>query len=160
MITPEIWAIIEKTAAQYQIDANLIASFVMTESSGNPKAYRYEPLFYERYIVPLNLPEDEGKGRAASYGLMQIMGEVARELGFQGKFEELYEPETGLNYGVKHLHSFMKRYSTTDNSLDYAIAAYNAGSPRKKADGTFVNQQYVDTVHKYFAGFSAQGNAA
>jgi len=151
MITPEIRSIIDKVAAQYGINPDLVAAFVLTESSGDPKAYRYEPAFYQRYIIPLNLPEDEGKGRAASYGLMQIMGEVARELGFTGAFDELYDPEIGLNYGVKHLHSFISRYVSSDNSLNPAIAAYNAGSPRKNPDGTFVNQQYVDTVNRHFA---------
>ena len=154
MITPEIKEIINKMSTLYGINADLIAAFIMTESSGNPKAYRYEPAFYQKYIVPLDLPDGEGHGRAASYGLMQIMGEVARELGFKDEFEKLYDPETGLHYGVKHLKSFITRYATTDNSLDSAIAAYNAGSSRKKTDGTFVNQQYVDTVKKYFAEFS------
>jgi soluble lytic murein transglycosylase-like protein len=154
MITPEIKEIIEKLAKQYDISAALVSAFVMTESSGNPNAYRYEPAFYTKYIVPLNLPEEEGKGRAASYGLMQVMGEVARELGFAGSFEQLYDPETGLNYGIKHLEHYLRRYASSDNTLDYAIAAYNAGTPRKNKDGSFVNQGYVDMVKKYLAKFS------
>jgi soluble lytic murein transglycosylase-like protein len=148
MITPELRKTIEDKASEFQIDANLIEAFCMTESSGNPNAVRYEPAFYRKYIVPMNLPESEGLGRATSYGLMQIMGEVARELGFTGQFMELFDPATGLEYALKHLKHFVLKYQA--QGLDYAIASYNAGSPRVGDDGKFVNQQYVDTVHSYW----------
>jgi hypothetical protein len=34
------------------------------------------------------------------------------------------------------------------------IAAYNAGSPRKRADGKFENQKYVDTILKMSGALS------
>lgn len=146
MITPEIRKVIEDKAIEFELDPDLIQAFVMAESSGKPDAYRYEDAFYHHYTEPMNFSEDEEKGRATSYGLMQIMGQVARELGFKGEFIELFDPATGLDYSLKHLKRFIKKYQT--QGLDYAIASYNAGSPRFK-NGHFVNQEYVNRIYKY-----------
>ncbi len=152
MVKPEIREKIEDTAKLYGIDPDLVEAFVMAESSGNPQATRYEPAFYKRYIQPL-IPKEgitphEAIGRATSWGLMQIMGQVARERGFKGEFEELLTPNQGLDWGCKHLKRFLKRY---DPDLDAAIASYNAGSPRRTDTGrSFVNQRYVDKVKNYY----------
>jgi soluble lytic murein transglycosylase-like protein len=147
MVKPEIRAIIEKKAREFELDPDLIEAFCMTESSGNPQAVRYEPGFYKRYIMPMHLEEKEGKGRATSYGLMQIMGEVAREYGFKDDFERLFNPEIGLEYSLKHLKRFIKKYES--KGIDYAMAAYNAGTPKVDDLGRFHNQEYVDKVHKF-----------
>jgi soluble lytic murein transglycosylase-like protein len=127
-----------------------VESFVVTESSGNPKATRYEPNFYKKYILPMlhdnAYTPHEAIGRATSYGLMQIMGQVAREKGFKGEFEELFDPATGLEWALRHLRHFIDKYAP---SLDDAIASYNAGSPRKDANGFYYNAQYVSKIHKY-----------
>jgi hypothetical protein len=69
------------------------------------------------------------------------MGQVARELGFQGSFYSLLEPIVGLEWGCKKLSRCYERYGANDDG----IAAYNAGSPRKE-NGKYVNQEYVDKV--------------
>ncbi len=149
MVQPGIRKVIENKAKEFGIDPDLVESFVMVESSGRPNATRYEPAFYKHYILPMLLNNaitpNEARGRATSYGLMQIMGQVAREKGFTGKFEELFEPETNLEWCLKHLKRFIDKYAP---NLDDAIASYNAGSPRKE-DGVYVNQGYIDKVHKY-----------
>jgi soluble lytic murein transglycosylase-like protein len=150
MITPKIKEIIQQKAIEFEIDPNLVMAFVLKESSGHSNAIRYEADFYHRYTGPMNFSEDEEKGRATSYGLMQIMGEVARELGFKGEFKELFDPTLNLSYALKHLKRFINKYKT--QGLDYAIASYNAGSPRFTEAGKgvkFVNQEYVDKIHLY-----------
>ena len=148
MVKPEIRTIIESKAAAYGLDPDLVEAHVMTESSGNPKATRFEPQFYERYILPLNLRDrNEAQGRATSFGLLQIMGQVARELGFKGAFSELLDPETGLEWGCKKLAQCYKKYSR--NGQDAGIAAYNCGTPKRKKDGTFQNQEYVNRVYGF-----------
>ena len=146
MLSPKLKEIIKQKADEFGIDYNLVLSFCIVESSGNPRATRYEANFYKKYIVPLNLPSPEGTKRATSWGLMQIMGQVAREKGFKGKFEELFDPAVNLFWSLKHLKHFIKQYAP---NLDDAIVSYNAGSPRHKQDGTYVNQVYVDKIHKY-----------
>lgn len=149
-LAPEhIRKIIEIKAAEFEIDPDLIEALCQTESSCNPKATRYEPNFYKTYILPMlhqnAITPDEAIGRATSWGLMQIMGQVAREKRFMGNFEELFEPAIGLHWALKHLKYFMNKCTI----LDSAIASYNAGSPRINKDGAYVNQVYVDKVNKY-----------
>lgn len=153
MINADIRKVIEDKAAKYGIDPDLVEAFCMVESSGIPDVDRYEPLFRHRYIDKLKLDEEESRDRATSFGLMQIMGQVARELGFKGQFSELYTPEIGLEYSLKHLARFIKKYAAA--GLDYAIAAYNAGTPQKHG-GIFVNQGYVDKVKKEYRRIKAK----
>lgn len=146
MLSQAIKSTIKIRSEEFGIDPALTTAFVMVESSGNPTATRYEPNFYKRYILPLKLPPPEGTKRATSWGLMQLMGQVAREKGFKGEFEELFEPATGLYWSLKHLKHFINKYAP---NLDDAIASYNAGSPRKTKEGNYVNQVYVDKIHKH-----------
>ena len=147
---PEIIKIIKEKAAEFGIDSDLVQAFVIVESSGNPLATRYEPNFYKRYILPLlksgEITQEEATGRSTSWGILQIMGQVAREKGFKETFETLLIPEVGLHWGLKHLKRFINKYPET---LDDAIASYNAGSPRKRQTGEYINQQYVGKIHKY-----------
>ena len=137
--------------APAQISPDLVQAMVQQESGGDPWAYRFEPDFYDRYIknnekvtAPAGVSlVTEQIGRATSFGLMQIMGQVARERGFQGRYlTALCEPTVGLLWGCRHLARFFERHK----NLDDAIASYNAGSPRKSTDGTYSNQKYVDAV--------------
>jgi len=113
-----------KYGRRYNIDPALILAIIHTESNGNPKAYRYE-----RHI------ED------ASRGLMQILYRTAREMGYYGKPQGLYDPETNINYGTKYLANRIRKYG-----FYKGIAAYNAGSPRYTREGCFINQPYVNKV--------------
>jgi len=148
MVSPELRTKIEEAARIHGLDPDLVHAFVLTESSGNPRATRYEPAFYRRYIAPhiSKYTESEAKGRATSFGLMQIMGQVAREIGYKGTFEDLLKSEMGLDWGCKYLKRQLVKYAG-----DGAIAAYNAGSPRRTDTGkSFRNQAYVDKVLNYY----------
>lgn len=147
MISPELRKIIEDKGIEFGIDPDLIQAFCFVESSYRPAATRYEPAFYKTYIQPMaGLTQEEKTGRATSFGLMQIMGQVAREKGFKGAFDELFDPATGLEWSLKHLKRFIVKYK--EMGLDYAIVSYNAGSPRHNKDGSFVNQAYLTKIHK------------
>ena len=133
------------------VPSDLILAIIQQESGGDPWACRFEPLFYDKYIKSnehITTPPGVSMAteqicRATSWGLMQIMGQVARERGFTGKFlSELCQPEIGLLWAMLHLDRFYKKYTELD-----AIASYNAGSPRKKTGSLqYVNQDYVDGV--------------
>lgn len=129
------------------LEPALVRAIVQVESSGNPRAIRYEPAFYERYVKAGPYPQAEHRLLASSLGLMQIMGLVAREHGFTGELSQLFIPEVGLLYGCLHLARFWERYGA---SLEDSIAAYNAGSARRLPDGRYVNQEYVGRVLKAF----------
>lgn len=146
--------IIESKAKEHGIPAKLIAAIVKVESGGNTYANRYESHYKWLYKVEEFANQSmasfatEENSQKTSWGLMQVMGAVARERGFTGDFlTELCDPRLGIEYGCKHLKHYYNRY---DDWKD-AVAAYNAGSSRKKDNGDYVNQAYVNKVFKYFS---------
>ncbi len=87
---------------------------------------RYEPAFRARYVAPLNLPPTEEIARSTSWGLMQVMGQVAREHGFPGKFfSELCEPENGLEFGSRVLAA---KLAAASGDRARALLLWNGGA--------------------------------
>lgn len=145
--------LIRAFSARNGLPIALVSAIVQVESAGSPWAVRYEPAFYDRYIAnrtihpiaPCSL-QTERTLRACSFGPMQIMGQTARELGFEGAFlTELCAPEAGIEYGCKNLAAMASRYFDS-YGWEGVAAAYNAGSPRKGPDGKWVNWTYVDKI--------------
>lgn len=141
-------SIVYSMALSHNIDANLVRAIVEVESAGNPLACRFEPGW--EYFVTI-LPSAERLGstaqteraqQATSWGPMQIMGSNARALGYQGWLAGLASWSVGLDYGCQHLKSCLKRWPDEKD----AIAAYNGGSPRRKDDGSYWNEFYVNRV--------------
>lgn len=154
-IHAELMKCIEEAAGIHMHPVNLITAIVSVESGFNPAAIRYEPAFYARYILggmfkpiyPCS-KETEAHARATSWGLMQVMGQTARERGFSGTFlSELCYPASGLYWGCKHLDYLRSKYEKT-HGMEGVVAAYNAGSPRKNHMGKFINQAYVEKVRE------------
>jgi soluble lytic murein transglycosylase-like protein len=118
------------TLAQQKANANglpdvLVCSIIEQESGWNTFAIRYEPAFFERYIVPLNLGQPtEEHSRAFSWGLMQVMGQVAREHGFKGFLSLLCDPEQGLEIGCK---VFAAKLDAARGEVDRALLLWNGG---------------------------------
>lgn len=140
--------IIKRISKRYGIPAGLIRAIIEVESSGNTFAMRYEKN-YPYLVKPFDKyhwhKATEKEGQKTSWGLMQIMGAVARERGFEGRYlSELTKPELGIKYGCKHLKWNYNRYKDWSD----AISAFNQGSNRKYRDGSYQNQGYVDKVLK------------
>jgi len=131
-------ALAGKYAAKWAMDPVLLCALVEHESSWNPWAVRYEPAFLERYVkvTTPGVPTTLELTKAMSFGLGQIMGEVAVELGFNGRFlTELCDPDTGLDYAARKLHRCLTIHpplKQSDGSFDYSLAllAYNGGSDK------------------------------
>ena len=138
--------LIEKKAAERGVDPELVEAVVMTESSGRYLSARFEKGFYKTYVEKLPVKEAWKIFYATSWGLMQIMGLVAYEMGFPNNPVELMDPEINLDYGIR----FLKR-KIDKHGIPAGIAAYNAGTPRKTASGEFTNQVYVDRVNGFLA---------
>jgi soluble lytic murein transglycosylase-like protein len=147
------WKEISAASSRHAVDRLLVAAIVKTESNGNAAAMRFEPGFrYEfqpsLFATRLGITWDTEKVlQSSSIGLMQVMGVTARELGHAGPLTDLLDPKIGLDYGCRKLRKLTEIHPTTD----VVVAAYNAGSPRRTADGVaFVNQEYVDRVMGYY----------
>ena len=149
---PQLDPLIASAARTHGLSVALVLAIVQVESGGNPWASRYEPGFYARYVhgKPIRAfapcsEATEARWRATSFGLMQIMGQTARETGFKGVYlTELCDPHLNLDWGCRYLALLMKKYGPGDA----AIAAYNAGSPKKGGDGRWVNQAYIDKIRR------------
>src|SRR5271155_45485 len=97
-----------RAAFQQSLDGALVCAVVEQESAWNPWAMRYEPAFFAKYVAKLytnnKIGASEAYARGFSWGLMQVMGQVARESGFDGTFlSALCDAEQGLAVGCKLL---------------------------------------------------------
>lgn len=121
----EIRLIARQVAENAGLDPDLVCAVCEQESSFNPWAIRFEPTFFDHYIAPQHLRPTEAYGRAFSYGVMQIMGQTARELGFAGQFlVALCDPQTGIEYGCKKLKQCLTRAA---GDVTKALLYYNGG---------------------------------
>lgn len=148
-------SLIRRLSAQMALDPELITAVVMAESGGDAFAIRHEPKWKyfckpEQFADALGiLPETEMTNQATSWGLMQVMGSVARELGYRDSLPGLQRPELGLAYGCKKLTYCLKR---ENGDFEAALARYNGGSPRRDEFGELEDQlqRYVTTVMGYY----------
>jgi soluble lytic murein transglycosylase-like protein len=91
-------ALIERYAAQYQVDPVLVRAVIQVESDFNPRCV-------------------SNKG---ARGLMQLMPETARQYGVRNVFD----PEDNIRGGIHNLADLLARYR---GDLHRVLAAYNAG---------------------------------
>lgn len=119
-----------EAAAAEGISAQLVCAVVEQESAWNTFAVRYEPGFLSKYVAPQytqgKLSATEAYTRSMSWGLMQLMGEVARELGFDGPWlTELTDPKIGLLFGCKKLKSCLTKAKDDEAK---ALLIWNGGA--------------------------------
>jgi len=179
----ELELLAREAAGRYGPDPRLVCALCEVESGWNPWAVRYEPDYKWLWgikeplttinglnIVSFDLkngpvlidiipstPETELALQKTSWGLMQIMGAVARERGFRGWLTELCDPSISLEWGCKHLR-WMADHNNAYGLPDFRIkpedlaAAWNAGT-RIVIDGKYKNQPYVDRVLRAMEGY-------
>jgi soluble lytic murein transglycosylase-like protein len=122
---PNLIALVRSIAPQHALDAALVCAIVEQESSWDAYAMRYEPAFRAHYVAPLGLPPTEEVARSISWGLMQVMGQSARERGFTGKFlSALCEPSAGLAIGCAVL---TEKVLQASGDITRALALWNGG---------------------------------
>lgn len=146
------WNEINFYANRWDVDPNMIAAFIMKESYNNQYAMRHEPNwkylcnqrdFAEKLKITVGT---EVICQSSSWGLMQVMGTVARELGFQGHLPMLVEIPLNLSIGVQKFKKLMQKYG----DLHDAVSAYNQGNNRKTPGGMYENQRYVDEWFSFY----------
>lgn len=157
-----------RTSAAFKLDPDLVAAQVMIESGSDEWAFKPEPRYQYFWDVstrkpfravtdaellaktpPIDFPclagsqSQEWLGQQTSWGLLQIMGAVARENGFRGAFlSELCDPVTNLTLGCGHLAELLQ---WAQGNFDQALAAYNGGKGGNITP-PFRNQAYADKI--------------
>lgn len=130
----EYAGLVDFYAKKHGLRPALIQAVVTQESGWNPRAYRAEPHLKD-----------------ASRGLGQILFNTARQYGFRGKAEDLFNPSINLDWTALILARLWKKY----RNLNDVFAAYNAGSPRKNKSGAYINQKYVNSVNSLYRSYIA-----
>lgn len=135
---------------RHKIPLGLALAVTEQESSFDPWAWNPEPKYRYLWNVLTNKPfrkltaaEDASEippvdfrayrgvpidaewwGQQASWGPMQVMGAVARECGFQGRFlSQLCDPSVGIELGCQHLGKQLRRFKDPFPALE----AWNGG---------------------------------
>ncbi|HYL64436.1 MAG TPA: lytic transglycosylase domain-containing protein [Candidatus Methylomirabilis sp.] len=126
----QLLALARRAAAAQSLDPALVCAVVEQESGWNPWAMRYEPAFFAKYVANLytnnKISASEAYARGFSWGLMQVMGQVARESGFDALFlSALCDPEQGLATGCKVLR---KKFDAMAGDTTRALLAWNGGA--------------------------------
>jgi soluble lytic murein transglycosylase-like protein len=126
MNNDELIALARVAAARHSLDPALVCAVIEQESAWDPHAIRYEPFFRIRYVSPLGLTPTEEVARSISWGLMQVMGQVAREHGFQNKFlSELCNPLVGIDIGCVVLADKVQKASA---NIPRSLELWNGGA--------------------------------
>ena len=99
--SPELRARVDYWADHYGVPRSLVHRVVMRESRYNPAA-RNGPY----------------------WGLMQILPQTARTMGYQGSPEGLLDADTNMKYAVKYLRG---AWMVADGSEDRAVKWYASG---------------------------------
>lgn len=116
----------KQTAQKYRLDPVLVCAVCEQESGWDTFSMRFEPRFLARYVVPLALTNPtEEHARSISWGLMQLMGQVARELKWPGRYlSTLCEPQIGLELGCQHLAN---KFKQSGGDVNKALLLWNGG---------------------------------
>lgn len=143
---------------QADLPPEMILAIIEAESDGNPYAATYHAN-YSWINMQTKRPADchpntESVHQRMAWGLMQIMGATARDIGFERWLTELTIPVVNIAIGMKYLAGLSERYLES-HGIDGVIAAYNAGSPKKTADGKYRNQAYVDRIKSLMLKYAA-----
>ena len=126
MTAPASLVMLARQAAErHQLDSSLVCAVIEQESDWEQWAARYEPVFEQMYVARLRLADrTEQTLRSISWGLMQVMGQVARENGFAGALPSLCLPLNGLEVGCKVL---AHKLAVNEGNVTRALLAWNGG---------------------------------
>lgn len=140
MAVSDLEQLTREIAAQHHLDEILMCAMVAQESGWNPWLSRYEPAFFVRYVdkssthlevrefcrsAPFTVSFDtELRERAFSRGLLQLIGQTAREQGFEGPLPRLHDPRENLDLGCRFFKKLMDRAA---GDVDKALLRWNGG---------------------------------
>jgi hypothetical protein len=142
---------IAEIASGHLLEPDIVEALVLVESGGHPAAWNPEPQYRYLWNVktwqpfralsaaeilssspPADFPtlagdrDQEWWGQRVSWGLMQVMGAVARERGYRQPYlpELVRDVRGNLHLGCAHLAAMLR---WADGDYEKALGAYNAG---------------------------------
>jgi hypothetical protein len=129
----ELISLAKSIAEKEACEPAIVCGIVEQESAWNTWAIRYEPKFFAKYVAPLYTQgkitsATEAWARGFSWGPMQLMGEVAREIGYSGPLPQLCEFSTGVTWGCR---LWKKKLSIAKGDIPHALLIWNGGSNKE-----------------------------
>ena len=124
------WSDLNRYATSNGLDPYLVASLIRQESEFNPEAV----------------------SRADAYGLMQLLPKVGKGLAKEMRIrhfstDDLTKPTLNLQLGTRYFKQTLDEFG---GQVEYALAAYNAGSDRVKdwrSNGTYRDiAEFVESI--------------
>ncbi len=119
--------LVEQSAQQESVKAELIRAVIAQESGGRPCAVSWK----------------------GAQGLMQLMPATSQQFGVKDPFD----PQQNVEAGTKLLKQLLTKYN---NDVSLALAAYNAGSGSVERNGGVPDiaetQKYVNDIRSKMAG--------
>ena len=120
----------------------LAGNALASASQSEQAMHRYSAMISNHALandIPLDLAlavvqhesrfDADAKGQAGEIGLMQIKLATARDMGFEGRAEELYDPATNIRWGMKYLGEARQ---LADGSEYGTLSKYNGGHGTKR----------------------------
>lgn len=181
-LAADLRRVIEGVALELSLDPLVLEAIALVESGGEPTAWNPEPRYRWFWDVaqrrpfravteaevaakrpPADFaaiagdPDQEWWGQQASWGLLQVMGAVAREHGCRLPFlPALVDPRQGVLYGAK---TFRVCLAWAGGDIEAAAAAYNGGRTRDNEPGVAPkrNQAYATKVLSQVARLRSGG---
>lgn len=131
-------AVVEDTARKAGVEPALVRALIQNESGWDVNASRYEAHLKD-----------------SSWGLMQVLLKTGKWILGDATLtvSQLVLPKTNIKAGTAYIKYQLTRYR---NDVKDAIAAYNAGSVKKKKDGSYINQIYVDRVYRSYLNYKLE----
>ncbi len=99
-------AMADTQAVRYSVPTALVLAVIHRESGGDPDAFNVE-----------------AKVQDASFGLMQILLQTSRRLGFQDVPRMLFDPGTNIELGTRYLRDLLRKRG----DVYLALIEYNGG---------------------------------
>jgi soluble lytic murein transglycosylase-like protein len=136
-------------ALAHGLPVALVNAIITVESGWDPWACRYEKDY--RWLTsisqrPHNCSGDtEQMAQKTSWGLMQVMGAVARERGMMDWLSLLCDPVVGLEIGCRHL-SWQKARHYQEYGWPGVVRAWNTGRGGETPAGLLYQAKVLEAL--------------
>ena len=103
------------------------------EVSGNARLYHLDPALVAAVVYEESQFNPRARSAAGAVGLMQLLPDTARGIALHtggtafNPATDLLDPDLNLRYGCWYLRHLEQIYSRYPDSVELALAAYNAG---------------------------------
>lgn len=143
----DLLPIVNKYSSAYGVPQALIYAIMQQESRDKYLGTEY----FDTNATLMKNPTEIAAG--GSQGLMQILLSSAHNLGYTGDAAGLYDPDTGIKYGVLYIKYIHNHFRVDYSDVGDIAAYYNDNKPYTSAISS-TQQTYVPNVLKYYSYFS------